>query len=539
MYTNKKNIAILFTCLLVIFSNIEIFSLEKDRRIKVGIYSYAPYYYKDKNNNTTGYYHELLEILCKDANITYEYVNIEIDSGLEKLKNKEIDILLGLHYSEERFKELVYSENYISLDNKKIYIKDKNVVYGDLKYLNGKKLAYIEGDLGDSWISNALKSKNINMNLIEGKNLDECINMFKNGEVDLISLPQGNDSLINYNKIFKYSAGMTYIVGNENSKHIIKKLDEIIDTKYKSQYNNKLLTVYNKYFRKEIIAMNVAILCSMFLLIAIILYKIIYPFVKKRIIRRKIRFNKKKNNFILYYQPIVNPNNNEVVGCESLLRLKDKNNKILPPSCFIKDIETANMFVEMNTWILERVICDYKVISNYECYKNKDFYISINLSFEELENEYFVNKIIEIANKNKIKPGSICLEIVEKIGIKDLKNIKTTIENLKNNGFKIAIDDFGIEYANLNILEIIAFDIIKLDKYFADNIVKSKINKEVIKFLSNITLIRNKYFVIEGVEESYQIDEIQKICHNKLYIQGYFYSKPLPIEELKNFTIKD
>lgn len=539
MYTNKKNIAILFTCLLVIFSNIEIFSLEKDRRIKVGIYSYAPYYYKDKNNNTTGYYHELLEILCNDANITYEYVNIEIDSGLEKLKNKEIDILLGLHYSEERFKELVYSENYISLDNKKIYIKDKNVVYGDLKYLNGKKLAYIEGDLGDSWISNALKSKNINMNLIEGKNLDECINMFKNGEVDLISLPQGNDSLINYNKIFKYSAGMTYIVGNENSKHIIKKLDEIIDTKYKSQYNNKLLTVYNKYFRKEIIAMNVAILCSMFLLIAIILYKIIYPFVKKRIIRRKIRFNKKKNNFILYYQPIVNPNNNEVVGCESLLRLKDKNNKILPPSCFIKDIETANMFVEMNTWILERVICDYKVISNYECYKNKDFYISINLSFEELENEYFVNKIIDIANKNKIKPGSICLEIVEKIGIKDLKNIKTTIENLKNNGFKIAIDDFGIEYANLNVLEIIAFDIIKLDKYFADNIVKSKINKEVIKFLSNITLIRNKYFVIEGVEESYQIDEIQKICHNKLYIQGYFYSKPLPIEELKNFTIKD
>ena len=59
------------------------------------------------------------------------------------------------------------------------------------------------------------------------------------------------------------------------------------------------------------------------------------------------------------------------------------------------------MFVEMNLWILERVIYDYKVISNYNCYKNKDFYISINLSFEELENEYFVNKIIEIANENK------------------------------------------------------------------------------------------------------------------------------------------
>lgn len=538
MNTNKKIIAILFTCLLVIFSNIEIFSLEKDKNIKVGLYSYAPYYYKDKNNNITGYYHEFLDILCKDANITYEYVNVDIDSGLEKLKSKEIDILLGLHYSEERFKELIYSENYISLDNKKMYIKDMNISYGNLKYLNEKKLAYIKGDLGDSWISNALKSKNVNIDLIGGKNLDECINMFKRGEVELISLPQGNNSLTNYNKIFKYSAGMTYIVGNENSRHIIKKFDEVINTKYKSQYNNKLLNLYNKYFRKEIIAMHLAILCCIFLLIAIISYKIIYPFVKKRVTRRKVILNKKNDNFILYYQPIVNSNNNEVVGFESLLRLKYKNNKILPPSCFIKDIKVSDMFVEMNLWILERVIYDYKVISNYNCYKNKDFYISINLSFEELENEYFVNKIIEIANENKIKPGSICLEIVEKIGIKDLKNIKTTIKNLKNNGFKIAIDDFGIEYANLNILEIIEFDIIKLDKYFADNIVKSKINNEVIKFISNITLITNKYFVIEGVEENYQIEEIKKICHNNIYIQGYFYSKPIPIEEIKEFTIR-
>ncbi|KHS56037.1 hypothetical protein QX51_16015, partial [Terrisporobacter othiniensis] len=69
-------------------------------------------------------------------------------------------------------------------------------------------------------------------------------------------------------------------------------------------------------------------------------------------------------------------------------------------------------------------------------------------------------------------------------------------------------------------------------------LVKSKINNEVIKFMSNITLITNKYFVIEGVEENYQIEEIKKICHNNIYIQGYFYSKPIPIEEIKEFTIR-
>lgn len=539
MNTNKKIISILFACLLVIFSNIEIFSLEKDKTIKVGLYLYEPYYYKDKNNNITGYYHEFLDILCKDVNIRYEYVNVNVCDALEKLKNNEIDILLGVHYIEEISKEMIYSENYISLDHKNIYSKDKDAIYGDKNYFNGKKLTYVKGDLSTIWINDSLEEKNIDIDLVEAKSIDESINIFKNGEADLISLPQGNNSLGNYKKIFKYSSGITYMIGNESSKNIIKKFDEIINTKYKSLYNNRLLNLYNKYFRKEIMVKNLVVLCIILLLTAIILYKIIYPLIKKIITRRKIRVNKKNDNFTLYYQPIVNPNNNEVVGFESLLRLKDKNNKILPPSCFIKDIETSNMFFEMNLWILERVISDYKVISNYKCHKNKDFYISINLSFEELENEYFVNKIIEIANKNKIKPGSICLEIVEKIGIRDLKNIKATIKKLKNNGFKIAIDDFGIEYANLNILEIIGFDIIKLDKYFADNILESKINKEVIKFLSNITLITNKYFVIEGVEESYQIEEIRRICHNNLYIQGYFYSKPLPIEELKEFTVKN
>ena len=536
----KKIIKILFLsiCFVIVFSKINIFAYTNNRTIKVGLYLYEPYYYKDKNNNITGYYHDLLNVLCKDANITYEYVNVSIDNAIEKLKNNEIDILLGVHYREDRAKKLFYSVNDISLDDQSIYTKDNNVAYGDVNYLNGKKFAYIKGNITASWINNAFGGKNIKLDLIEAKSLDECVNMLETGRADVTSLPKGYSLKNNYNNIFNYSFGVVYIAGNENSKDIVKKFDTIINEKYKSKYYNKLLFIYNKYFRKEIIVTNLIGLFCVILLVVIILYRIIYPVIKKIILRRKIRENKEKNNFTLYYQPIVNPNNNEVVGFESLLRLKDKNNKILLPSCFMKDIEISNMFFEMTLWVLERAIHDYKIISNYEYYKNKDFYISINLSFEELENEAFINKIIEIANKNKIKKGSICIEILENIHFKDLEGIKSTIEILKNNGFKIAIDDFGIEYANLNMLEIVAFDIIKLDKYFADNIAKSKINNEVIKFMSSVTLLTNKYFIIEGVEEKYQIDEIKNIYHNNLYIQGYFYSKPLPIEELEKFTVK-
>ncbi len=539
MTRKKKTIVhLILICVVIAFSKTKVFSQSKNTTIKVGLYSYEPYYYRDKNNNITGYYHDFLEILCKDANINYEYVNVNVENALEKLKNKEIDIILGANNIPERSKGIYYSENHIGSDNQCVYIRDKSINYGDLNYLKGKKLASVKGGINSSWLSESLKSKNINLKLIGAKNLDDCIKMFKNGEVDAISIPAGNNSLKNYNNIFKYSSGIVYIIGNEDSKDIINKFDTIINKKYKSQYHNKLLNVYNKYFRKEIIVNNLIILFLIFLLIMIITYKIIYPYSKKIIIKKRIRKNKENNKFLLYYQPIVNPKNNKIAGFESLLRLKDKHNKILPPSSFIKKIEESDMLSEMTLWILERVINDYKIISNYDCCKDEEFYVSINLSLKELENEYFVDKVVQMAKDNNIKNGSIYLEILENICIEDLNKIKSSIEILKGEGFKIVIDDFGIEYSNLNILEIVAFDTIKVDKYFTDNILKSRISNEVINFLTNVAAITNKDLIIEGVEEKYQVDAIKKLPHNNLLIQGYFYSKPLPIEELKNFIIK-
>ena len=268
------------------FSKTEVFSESKDTTIKVGLYSYEPYYYRDKNNNITGYYHDFLEILCKDANINYEYVNVTVDNALEKLKNKEIDIILGANNIPERSEGIYYSENHIGSDNQCVYIRDMSINYGDLNYLNGKKLAGIKGGINSSWLSESLKSKNINLEVIGAKNLDDCIKMFENGEVDVISIPAGNNSLKNYSNIFKYSSGTVYIIGNEESKDIINKFDTIINKKYKSQYYNKLLNVYNKYFRQEIIVNNLIILFLMFLLIMIITYKIIYPYSKKIIIKK-------------------------------------------------------------------------------------------------------------------------------------------------------------------------------------------------------------------------------------------------------------
>ena len=551
MRMNKKGIFIIVS-LLIIICGINCFfykdtyfmymkSNYKERKIKVGYYSYYPYYYKDKKGNVHGYYHELLDTLCSNLNIDYEYVDVNINTAIEMLENEEIDILMGLYNIPNKNSKLIYSDNHIQFDNRYIYIYgDINEVrYGNLNYLNGKKFTYAAGDIKSEWLIQLLKYYGINVKPVKVKTKDECIKLLDLKEVDALSSNRINEGLEAYKETMKYYIGAVYIVGNEKSKDVIKYFDFFLNNSFTNNKVDKLRFIYNKYFRKDIIFRNIILITLSIVTILGIIYMVIYPFIKKIIIKQRVTKNMKAGNFLLYYQPIVDPFKNIEVGFEGLLRLKDKNNKILTPFTFIKDIEKGDMFYELTLWILEKAICDYKIISNYENYKNKNFYISINLSFRELENTEFINKAIKLAKDYNIKKGSISLEIVEKVYARDLEKIQIAISLLKESGYKIAIDDFGVEYSNLSILEEIDFDSIKLDKCFADNISISKITNEVIAFISKITLITDKMLVIEGVEQKYQIEEIKKIVNKNVYIQGYYYSKPMNIEELKEFSLEE
>ncbi len=507
----------------------------KEKKIKVGYYSYYPYYYKDKKGNVHGYYHELLDTLCSNLNIEYEYVDVNINNAIEMLENEEIDILMGLYNIPNKNSKLIYSDSHIEFDNRYIYIYGdiNESQYANLNDLNGKKFAYLDGDIKSEWLIQLLGYYDINVEPVKVKTNDECISLLNLKEVDAISSSKIYGSVEAYKETVKYYVGSVYIVGNGKSKEVIKYFDFFLNNKV-----DKLTFIYNKYFQKGLILRNIILIALSIMTIVGIIYVIIYPYIKKTIIKRRVTKNITEGNFLLYYQPIVDPFKNIEVGFEGLLRLKDKNNNVLSPFNFLKEIEKGDMFYELTLWILEKVICDYKIISNYENYKNKNFYLSLNLSFRELENTEFINRAIKLAADYNIKKGSISLEIIEKVHARDLEKIQIAIALLKESGYKIAIDDFGVEYSNLSILEEIDFDSVKLDKCFADNISISQITSEVIAFISKITLITDKILVIEGIEQKYQIEEIKKIVNKNVYIQGYYYSKPMNIVELKEFSLE-
>lgn len=513
--------------------------INKEQRktlVKIGFYDDYPHFYIDHKANVCGYYKDITERLAKKLNFKIEYVNGKAPDLLKELKNGEIDLVFGINKLPEREEFFDFTNKPINDELKLIYT-NTDIKYGDLEALNGMKMGYIEGELDNEWILEYLRKRNINVELVKGYSYKAIKTLLADNKVDFIV--DNPDSDIknkgeNIREIFQFSSGPKYIVANKNNNELIKKIDGALSTINLNGYlgNNH----YFKQIHNFIIATtNKNVIILIIFIICIIMFKR----VKKRIVKifkkKKICNDLKKDNYTLYYQPIVDFKHNIVRSVEALLRLR-KDGKLLTPYYFMKDIEDANMMKEITLWVLDRVIKDYNIIKFYENINEKDFYISLNVSFNEIKDREFLKKIVKIVNDSKIIKNSICLEIIEKFGVEEIEKIQENIKFLQDNGILIAIDDFGVEYSNLDLLKKIDSNIIKLDKFFADGINDSEISLKVIDFILDICRLSDKSIVIEGIEEKEQVDIIKTFLYEKIYIQGYYFSKPLDIESLKTYT---
>ncbi|MDH2335960.1 EAL domain-containing protein [Clostridium perfringens] len=513
--------------------------INKEQRktlVKIGFYDDYPHFYIDHKANVCGYYKDITERLAKKLNFKIEYVNGKAPDLLKELKNGEIDLVFGINKLPEREEFFEFTNKPINDELKLIYT-NTDIKYGDLEALNGMKMGYIEGELDNEWILEYLKKRNINVELVKGSSYKAIKTLLAENKVDFIV--DNPDSDIknkgeNIREIFEFSSGPKYIVANKNNNELIKKIDGALSTINLNGYlgnNNYFKQIHNFIIdttNKNVIILIIFIIC-------IIMFKSVKKRIVKILKKKKICNDLKKDNYTLYYQPIVDFKHNRVRSVEALLRLR-KDGKLLTPYYFMKDIEDANMMKEITLWVLNRVIKDYNIIKFYENINEKDFYISLNVSFNEIKDREFLKKIVKIVNGSKIIKNSICLEIIEKFGVEEIEKIQENIKFLQDNGILIAIDDFGVEYSNLDLLKKIDSNIIKLDKFFADGINDSEISLKVIDFILDICRLSDKSIVIEGIEEKEQVDIIKTFLYEKIYIQGYYFSKPLDIESLKNYT---
>lgn len=492
-------------------------------------------------------------------------LNMEIPDGTEKIKFefcKSINLaeleILNQNYKKSQIygdDAVVYEKKLNYLDSGDIIekIERENIItfiqvvnYSKLNKLNKAKKAieyyeeYVPKDLKEKYITNNsmyILSKGI-LNEAEGnlKQADyllyKAYNIFKDAkdrnymQFTLRNLIDINAKLNRPEMVNKY-ADMHYLS--------LKEVQDNVSTEYFEYLNEKeeFENIYKQNKRRKIINHVLEMVVIFILIIIVIIY--LFPKIKKKYFVLKVNNNLKNNKYKLYYQPIVDPKEKCIVGFESLIRLQ-LGKRIIPPYILLKEIYKAKMLDQISIWILQKVLNEYNEIKKLNTVKNR-FYISLNVNVDLIENDKFIDKIIEVIYDFNLKETPICIEILENSNCKDKEKLRNNINKLRELGFIIAIDDFGIDYSNISRLDDFKFDILKMDKVFVDSFGANNINMSIIEMVNISSIKNNKKVVFEGIETKEQMEFVKYYLNNKCYIQGYYYSKPVPINELKNINI--
>ncbi len=258
--------------------------------------------------------------------------------------------------------------------------------------------------------------------------------------------------------------------------------------------------------------------------------------IKEHIIETTLLTNRlfsslQNNEFYLEFQPQINLATEKTAGIETLLRLTPENGKILePPNRFIPILETTGLINDVGAWVLKQSIAAHQrlVMKGFEPLR-----FSVNISAVQLQRNDFVDSVSKIIKESQIEPKYIELEITEGALSENLSDTIEKISELKKLGVSIALDDFGKGYSSLHRLEAIPFDRIKIDKSITDNIDLERKKATITEMVVSLAKAFNAHTTIEGVETKDQVDFLKRLRCDE--IQGYYFSKPLPIDKLEEF----
>lgn len=235
-----------------------------------------------------------------------------------------------------------------------------------------------------------------------------------------------------------------------------------------------------------------------------------------------------RNEFELYYQPQLDLDTKEIVGLEALIRWNHPSKGLVYPIDFIKYAEENGLIIPIGEWVLSTACKELKILQE-EGYDN--LHMSVNISSRQFVDKKMITVIREIIEETAVDPKKLDLEIKESIAIDDLFNTIATIQELKGLGVNFSLDDFGTGYTSMNYLKSLPVNNIKLDKTFIDTILENPSNQKIIKNVIDLALILEIDVIAEGVETPEQEEFLLEAnCHKA---QGYLYSLPLPIHEVK------
>ena len=233
--------------------------------------------------------------------------------------------------------------------------------------------------------------------------------------------------------------------------------------------------------------------------------------------------------FEVYYQPIYSVEEKRFISAEALLRLKDEKYGFIPPDLFISAAEESGAIHKIGDYVLEEVC---RFISGTDFSKLGLDYIEINLSVAQCMQSDLADKVLQIMRRFSVSPDKINLEITETAANYAQNVMTANIEKLIQAGISFSLDDYGTGYSNIKSVASLPLKIVKLDKSFVceeDNPRMWIVLQNTIKMIKDMDM----HIVVEGVETEQLVKRFSDL--NCEYIQGYYFSKPIPESEFIRF----
>ncbi|PFN98147.1 GGDEF domain-containing protein [Bacillus sp. AFS076308] len=240
------------------------------------------------------------------------------------------------------------------------------------------------------------------------------------------------------------------------------------------------------------------------------------------------------NEFILYYQPKVNLHTGEINGMEALIRWKNKLDQIILPDAFIPIAEETGLINPIGEWVLREACRQCK---EWQDLGFGELTISVNLSPKQFQRQNLVGMVISVLEETGLSPNSLELEVTEGIVMKNPEEAVIVLQELKQLGIKISIDDFGTGFSSLSYLKFFPIDTLKIDRSFIANIERDDADAKIASAVISLAHSLKIDVVAEGVENWEQYDFlVNRSCD---YAQGNFISKPVDPKEVKSLLVND
>lgn len=464
------------------------------------------------------------EIAAGDYNIVVSYGNFEEFNQLADHFNQ---MVTSIRDRDEKFKKLAYLDSLTGLANR-MKFKEFLIELAQEKN-NGQKSAILFLDLDNfKWINDTYGHsfgdevlKVVSQKLLKGMQNKDFIARLGGDEFVLILVNVKGESEVHeflehlmnefrlpilvsgYTLYSQMSVGIAmYPDDSENADELLACADTAMY--YAKEHGKNNYQFYNK--------------------------EMLVVLQRKVAVEKALRTALENQEFELYYQPLIELKTGTIRGFEALLRWNSRQLGFVPPLDFIGIAEETGLIISIGNWVLETAC--HKAAEWNKLY-GTEFIISVNVSALQLRNKDFVNYVQKAIDGSGVRPGELEIEITESVFIDSYEEVIDILGKVLALGVRISLDDFGTGYSSLSYLRKLPIDTVKIDKSFITDVIYSARSKSL---LESIILLAQKLqltVVAEGIEDQKQLEQLIK--YNCDYVQGYFFSKPMPSREVNAY----